>query len=159
MRNHSFKIFLSIFFFLIVGCLSNDFYYLEFKDIKDGWSKNETLKFRFTPNNTAKSLKILIRNDKSYPYSNLFLISKIKFKNRLLIDTLNLDFEDEEIDIFKTNSLGLKNYSFILKDSINFDADSVELYLQHAIRSGESLHAKQNINGLLNIGLLVENIE
>ena len=120
MRNHLCKVLFTICFTIIVGCNSSDFYYLEFKNVNDGWNKNESLKFNFFPKNSQSKLKVLIRNDKAYPFSNIYLISKIKFGDKLLTDTLNINFEDEGIDIFKTNSLSVKNYSFILKDNINF---------------------------------------
>ena len=101
-------------------------------------------------------LKILIRNDKAYPFSNIYLISKIKFGNKLLTDTLNINFEDEGIDIFKTNSLSVKNYSFILKDNINFGQDSVSVELKHAIRHANSSTAIESLKGIISVGLLAE---
>ena len=150
------KVLLSICFTIIVGCSSSNFYYLEFKNVNDGWKKDESLKFNFLPKKSQSKLKVLIRNDKAYPFSNIYLISKIKFDEKLLTDTLNLNFEDERIDIFKTNSLSVKNYSFILKDNINFGKDSVSVELKHAIRPANSSTAIQNLKGILSVGLLAE---
>ena len=69
---------------------------------------------------------------------------------------LNINFEDKGIDIFKTNSLSVKNYSFILKDNINFGKDSVSVELKHAIRPANSSTAIQNLKGILSVGLLAE---
>ena len=156
MRNHLFKVLFTICFTIIAGCKSGDFYYLEFKNVNDGWEKNEILKFNFLPKNSQSKLKVLIRNDKAYPFSNIYLISKIKFEDKLLTDTLNINFEDEGIDIFKTNSLSVKNYSFILKDNINFGQDSVSVELKHAIRHANSSTAIESLNGIISVGLLAE---
>ena len=156
MRNHLCKLLLAICFTIFAGCSSTDFYYLEFKNVNDRWEKNESLKFKFLPKNSQSKLKVLIRNDKAYPFSNIFLISKIKFQDKLLTDTLNINFEDEGIDIFKTNSLSVKNYSFILKDNINFGQDSVSVELKHAIRPANSSTAIQSLKGIISVGLLTE---
>ena len=156
MRNHLCKLLFAICFTIFAGCSSTDFYYLEFKNINDGWEKNEILKFNFLPKKSQSKLKVLIRNDKAYPFSNIYLISKIKFGNKLLTDTLNINFEDEGIDIFKTNSLSVKNYSYILKDSINFGQDSVSVELKHAIRPANSSTAIQSLKGIISVGLLAE---
>ena len=115
-----------------------------------------TKKFNFLPKNSQSKLKVLIRNDKAYPFSNIYLISKIKFEDKLLTDTLNINFEDEGIDIFKTNSLSVKNYSFILKDNINFGQDSVSVELKHAIRPANSSTAIKSLKGIISVGLLAE---
>ena len=47
MRNHLCKVLFTICFTIIAGCNSSDFYYLEFKNVNDGWEKNESLKFNF----------------------------------------------------------------------------------------------------------------
>jgi len=156
MRNHLCKLLLAICFTIFAGCSSTDFYYLEFKNVNDGWEKNESLIFKFLPKNSQSKLKVLIRNDKAYPFSNIYLISKIKFQDKLLTDTLNINFEDEGIDIFKTNSLSVKNYSFILKDNINFGQDSVSVELKHAIRPANSSTAIQSLKGIISVGLLTE---
>ena len=156
MRNHLCKVLFTICFIIIVGCNSSDFYYLEFKNVNDGWKKDESLKFNFLPKKSQSKLKVLIRNDKAYPFSNIYLISKIKFDEKLLTDTLNLNFEDERIDIFKTNSLSVKNYSFILKDNINFGQDSVSVELKHATRPANSSTAIQSLKGIISVGLLAE---
>ena len=156
MRNHLCKVLFTICFIIIAGCNSSDFYYLEFKNVNDGWEKNESLKFNFLPKKSQSKLKVLIRNDKAYPFSNIYLISKIKFGDKLLTDTLNINFEDEGIEIFKTNSLSVKNYSFILKDNINFGQDSVSVELKHAIRLANSSTAIQSLKGIISVGLLAE---
>ena len=156
MRDRLFKVLFTFCFTIIAGCNSSDFYYLEFKNVNDGWEKNESLKFNFLPKKSKSNLKILIRNDKAYPFSNIYLISKIRFEKQLLIDTLNINFEDNDIDIFKTNSLSVKNYSFILKDNINFGQDSVSVELIHAIRPNNSSTAIQNLKGIISVGLLAE---
>ena len=156
MKNHLCKVLFTICFTIITGCSSSEFYYLEFKNVNDGWKKNEILKFNFLPKKSQSKLKVLIRNDKAYPFSNIYLISKINFEDKLLTDTLNINFEDEGIDIFKTNSLSVKNYSFILKDNINFGQDSVSVELKHAVRSANSSTAIQSLKGIISIGLLAE---
>ena len=156
MKNHLYKFLFIICFTLIAGCNSTDFYYLEFKNVNNGWEKDKFLKFNFFPKKSKSNLKVLIRNDKAYPFSNIYLISKIKFENQLLVDTLNINFEDEGIDIFKTNSLSIKNYSFILKDNINFGQDSVSVELKHAIRPANSSTAIKSLKGIISVGLLAE---
>ena len=156
MRNHLCKVLFTICFIIIAGCNSSDFYFLEFKNVNDGWEKNESLKFNFFPKNSQSKLKVLIRNDKAYPFSNIYLISKIKFEDKLLTDTLNINFEDKGIDIFKTNSLSVKNYSFILKDNINFGQDSVSVELKHAIRTANSSIAIQSLKVIISVGLRAE---
>jgi len=156
MRDRLFKVLFTFCFTIIAGCSSSDFYYLEFKNVNDGWEKNESLKFNFLPKKSKSNLKILIRNDKAYPFSNIYLISKIRFEKQLLIDTLSINFEDKDIDFFKTNSLSVKNYSFILKDNINFGQDSVSVELIHAIRPNNSSTAIQNLKGIISVGLLAE---
>ena len=59
MRNHLCKVLFTICFTIIIGCNSSDFYYLEFKNVNDGWEKNESLKFNFFPKNSLSENKKL----------------------------------------------------------------------------------------------------
>ena len=145
-------------FFLLIGCSSNEYYYLEFKDLDDGWSKNESIKFNFLSKESNYRIKILLRNDKKYPFSNIHLISKIYLNDKTITDTLDLDFENKKNDIFKKNNLSLKNYSFILKDSISLNKDSVSVEFKHASRYSYKSAPVDNLKGLLSVGLIVEEL-
>lgn len=62
MKKHLFKIFILYFF---ISCNSEN-YFIEFKDINDGWEHKSPVIFNFFAPQEPVNISIMIRVDKSY---------------------------------------------------------------------------------------------
>ena len=151
MKKHLFKIFILYFF---ISCNSEN-YFIEFKDINDGWEHKSPVIFNFFAPQEPVNISIMIRVDKSYPFSNIFLKSKIMYEENVIIDTLELDLTKNEKGIFSGNSLSLQNHSFLIAKKVNLSKD-VTFEVSHASRFLDSINAVKKLNGVLSVGLLVE---
>ena len=86
MKKLSYKLFLLLLFF---GCSSENIF-LSFKDTPDGWQHKNSIEFDFNAPNEAVNISLLLRVDKSYPFSNIFVVYKIINHEKIISDTLDL---------------------------------------------------------------------
>lgn len=84
--------------FLIIACDSNRIFD-EYVAIKDhSWKKTDSITFKLNVTDTlsAQNLFINIRNNNSYKYSNLFIITELLAPNQFAtVDTLQYEMTDE----------------------------------------------------------------
>jgi gliding motility-associated lipoprotein GldH len=151
MKKYLFKIFILYFF---ISCNSGN-YFIEFKDLNDGWEYKSPVIFNFFAPQEPVDISLMIRVDKSYPFSNIFIKSKIMYEENVIIDTLELDLTKNEKGIFSGNSLSLQNHNFLIAKKVNLSKD-VTFEVSHASRFLDSINAVKKLNGILSVGLLVE---
>ena len=155
MKKLSYKLFLLLLFF---GCSSENIF-LSFKDTPDGWQHKNPIEFDFNAPNEAVNISLLLRVDKSYPFSNIFVVYKIISHEKILSDTLDLYLNKEEKDVFSNNSLSLNNHIFSIAENIILNDSNVKVEFKHATRFINNKKAEEKLAGILSVGLLVENFE
>lgn len=124
---------------LFVQCEQSHFYQQQ-ESVKNNWDKDTALEFDFEIKDTAMAYDffLLSRNNNSYEYSNLYLITE--FKNpggEKFKDTLQyfLSYPDGEW-IGKGNSL--KELYLLYRENINFsDTGKYELKVWHGMRENQ----------------------
>ena len=155
MKKLSYKLFLLLLFF---GCSSENIF-LSFKDTPDGWQHKNSIEFDFNAPNEAVNISLLLRVDKSYPFSNIFVVYKIINHEKIISDTLDLYLNKEEKDVFSKNSLSLNNHIFSIAENIILNDSNVKVEFKHATRFINNKKAEEKLAGILSVGLLVENFE
>ena len=73
--------------------------YSEYQTLPQGWAANKPIAFRYEATDTLQkhNLFIMLRNNNDYPYSNIFLITKMEFpNNQVIVDTLEYEMATAE---------------------------------------------------------------
>jgi|LGOV01.1.fsa_nt_gb gliding motility-associated lipoprotein GldH len=143
---------LSILFF-IVSCDENSIYD-EYVNLPDAvWDEDNIVDFNFTLDDSISKnqVYIKIRNTVDYPYSNLYLFTKVNFPDgKVLIDTLEYEMTDAEGLWLGDGVSGLKsNLLYFKKDVIFYKKGDYNISIQHGMRT-------DNLEGIQDVGLRIE---
>ncbi len=141
---------------LAISC-SNAIVKSEFKSTDGGvWAKNEAIDFSFSEIDTLQKhdMFLHIRNDNSFPYSNLFLIADLKYPNGASVtDTLEYEMALPDGTWLGTGYGGVKENKLWYKQNIVFPTSGVyTLNVSHAMRKNGNVNGVQNLEGILDVG-------
>lgn len=136
---------------LFVQCDSPHFYQQQ-ESTKNNWKKSEALKFEFEVKDSLGiyDIFLLSRNNNEYEYSNLYLLTEMKFPNgEVFKDTLQyfLAYQDGE---WIGNGGKLKELFLLFRENISLkDTGKYVLEVKHGMR-------EENLVGIEDISLIVD---
>ncbi|PRP67893.1 gliding motility lipoprotein GldH [Nonlabens agnitus] len=144
---------------VIIGCDDN----LVATDSKsfDGasWPASEPAQFLIEPVDTVTDFQIYLnmRNNKSYAYKNLWLITQMKFpQGKIVTDTLEYAMADARGAFLGTGSDVVEN-KLIYKKEFRFrESGTYQLTLQQAMRKSGSAQPLEQLEGVLDVGYTIE---
>lgn len=148
----------------LIGLLSScdsPYFYSEQKDFpKEFWAKNEAAVFSLPVRDTLGKNDVIIniRNNNQYPFSNLFLVSKIDFPNgKRVIDTLEYAMADKQGNWLGVGMTDIKESELILKQGIVFPVQGVyRVELRQVMRRLGDLETISELEGIVGVGISVE---
>ncbi len=129
---------------------------IDFEDLNGSWVRSNELNFLFESDNSILDFSLALRTDSRYPFSNIFLISSIQNNNYVISDTLEYSFENNEIKWYEVKPSGIKNNKILLKKDLKIDEGNVIVKLKHSIRYLDSIVPLTKLDGILDVGLIVE---
>lgn len=152
-------------FFLIcsitlVSCDKNlvDSQDFEFNNAK--WPINTAPVFEIEAPDTLNTYDLFInlRNSKEYAYSNLFLISEIKFpQGKIVTDTLEYEMATPQGEFLGSSKGSIVENKLWLKEGIRFRESGIyQLTVRHIMRDARSVKGMTHLNGVLDIGYSIE---
>ena len=154
-NNRNIKFLLGVFLllFVLISCDENRIFD-EYKSIpKANWLKNDIVEFEFTLDDTLSKNQVFIkiRNTVDYPFSNIYLFTKVNFPDgRILIDTLEYEMTDAQGMWLGNGVSGIKNnLLYYKKDVIFYDKGSYKFSVQQGMRT-------DSLVGIQNVGLRIE---
>ena len=147
---------LILLFLLIFSCENEDIIFLDYVNLNGTWDKKNEINFSFKSEENFADLSLLIRSDSSYPFSNIYLITSIKNNNEIIIDTINYLFENDNDKWYNTNSSSVNNSKIYLKKNFKILAGELDFKVNHSIRYLDSIMPQKKLDGILDVGLLVE---
>lgn len=133
----------------------------KYKATKNGvWSKDNVINFSFSAPDTLNRHNIFInlRNDNTFPYSNLFLISELSFPNGTTIkDTLEYEMAMPNGKWLGKGNGSIKENKLWYKENIVFPESGVyTLQLSQAMRKNGSVDGVINLEGITDVGFQIE---
>lgn len=136
----------------------------EYKPIsKASWSKENPVTFEFEVQDTlaVRNLFINLRNNNSYPFSNLFLITKMKFPdNQQIIDTLEYDMAAADGTFLGSGFTEIKENKLFYKENIRFPkAGTYYLEINQAMRKNGEVEGVNSLQGVTDVGFRIEKKE
>ena len=123
---------------------SNKICELNISDFNTENCKYTTLKRSSLINFLKKDLEKEIKFDHT--------ISKIEQKDQII----KISFENNEIKWYEIKPSGIKNNKILLKKDLKIDEGDVTVKLKHSIRYLDSIAPLTKLDGILDVGLIVE---
>ena len=130
--------------------------FIDFEDLNGSWVRSNELNFLFESDNSILDFSLALRTDSRYPFSNIFLISSIQNNNYVISDTIEYSFENNETKWYEIKPSGIKNNKILLKKDLKIDEGNVIVKLKHSIRYLDSIVPLTKLDGILDVGLIVE---
>ena len=135
---------------------------MNYKDFNGHWPVYEKVLFTLDKGSeNPVNLMIYIRNNKQYPYSNLFLIAKLKTGDSLLLcDTLEYAMADARGKWLGKGFLEVEESKLWWRENYQLPAvENINVQLEHALRSNNSEQGLDNLEGIVGVGFAVEEIQ
>ena len=138
------------------SCRNENMIFIDFEDLNGSWVRSNELNFLFESDNSILDFSLALRTDSRYPFSNIFLISSIQNNNYVISDTIEYSFENNETKWYEIKPSGIKNNKILLKKDLKIDEGDVTVKLKHSIRYLDSIAPLTKLDGILDVGLIVE---
>ena len=132
----------------------------EYKSLS-GWNKDSLVRFELENIDSSRvyDLFINIRNNSEYQYSNLFLITEIKFpQGKVISDTLEYEMTRPNGEWLGTGFGDVKENKLWYKENVKFDeAGKYKVTIQQAMRKNGEVDGIQELEGITDVGFRIEN--
>lgn len=127
------------------------------------WEANKNISFEFEVTDTIspKNLFINIRNNKEYAYSNLYVITELKFpKGNRIVDTLHYEMADKSGHYLGEGFTDIKeNKLFYKEEKVFSESGKYVLNIRHSMRKNGAINPIPFLQGLLDVGFSIEKTE
>ncbi len=132
----------------------------QYETVSQTWEQDEKVSFTLPQLDSIQpyNLFINIRNNNAYKYSNLFLISEIKFPNgKVVTDTLEYKMATPDGKWLGTGFSDVKENKLWYKENVNFiEEGAYKITLQHAMRKNGEVEGVSSLEGITDIGFRIE---
>ena len=157
-----------IFTFLIVlsflvSC-NDQIVFAKYKSLPNAtWEANKSISFEFEVEDTIlpKNLFINIRNNKKYPFSNMYVITTLSFPNgNKIVDTLQYQMADKVGKFLGKGFTDIKENKLFYKEEKVFPASGKYLFsIHHAMRKNGEVNIIPFLEGVQDVGFSIEKTE
>ena len=151
-----------LFTMIIWSCDSNRIYD-EYESLPGGWNKDSVISFDLPQIDSISdyNLFINVRNNNDYAFSNIFLIANIQFPHgKVITDTLEYQMAQPSGEWLGTGFGDVKENKLWYKERVNFnEPGQYKISIQHAMRKSGSETGIENLEGITQVGLRIENTQ
>ncbi len=144
--------------FLLVSCGENVLY-SEYQTLPQGWQAHKPIAFRYEATDTLHKhdLFVMLRNNNDYPYSNIFLITKMEFpNNQVVVDTLEYEMATTEGKWLGEGGT-IKDSKLWYKEGVTFPTKGTYTFrIEQADRSLGKEKGVENLPGITEVGFQIE---
>lgn len=133
----------------------------QFQAVEDGkWNTEQPVEFTFSEIDTLSryDMFLSIRNDDSYPYSNLYLIAEMGVPGgETTRDTLEYEMARPSGEWLGKGYGSIKENKLWYKENIVFPVNGVyTLQISHAMRKNGTSNGIQELQGITDVGFEIE---
>ena len=146
--------------FFVFSCESN-IEYIQYNSIENQWDKDSIQNFVFELADTKKyNTYINLRINKDYPFSNIFLITTLMDSLSVLSkDTLNFKIADKSGKFLGKKRVNIIENSLIHKEKIELEKNKkYSVSVEHAMRVINKVSGLKSLDGVVDVGYKIENI-
>lgn len=148
---------------LLASCGQGDKVFFEYQNLNNGnWAASDTIRFdlpKFNPEDNY-NLFLNVRNDRDYPFSNLFVITYLENPNgEIVIDTLEYEMAKPNGEWLGSGMGSVKESKLWYKEGMQFkDTGNYKISVRHAMRKNGTVEGIENLRGITDIGFEIEGI-
>ncbi|MGY5851221.1 gliding motility lipoprotein GldH [Salegentibacter sp. F14] len=159
---HKFSAFLIVLFFLsLFTSCDKKRVFDDYKPIKGEWHKDSIIKFDLGSLDSLKqyNLFINIRSNNDFKYSNLFLITEIRFpQGKVISDTLEYEMAAPSGEWLGKGFGDIKENKLWYKENVRFDEPgNYQVQIRHAMRKNGEVDGIDALQGITHVGFRIEN--
>ena len=101
---------------------------------------------------------LIVRNDENYKFSNLFLITTMRFPDgKIIKDTLEYAMAEPDGEWLGSGFTSVKESKLWYKEGVNFPhPGAYQFSLEHAMRKNGNLEGVEQLEGITDIGIKIE---
>ena len=149
-----FNFFLISIFFLISCCKGGSKIYSSYIETNGFWLKDNPVKASLEINESPVDIYLILKINEDYPFSNIYLLSNIENINLKVIDTISYRFDTTENKDLLLKQIRIKTFKIPIHKNININGKTL-VEVSHAVRYIDSLDAVMKLQGILDVGILV----
>lgn len=135
----------------------------EYVSVGTSWNEKTEVKLSFeAPDTISKyNMFIQLRNNRNYPFSNIFLIVQTETPDKNIeIDTLEYAMTKPDGTFLGTGFSDLKENKLFFREKTSFKKlGTYNMRIRHAVRKIGSVEGVGNLEGITDVGLIIENID
>ncbi|WP_116790259.1 gliding motility lipoprotein GldH [Flavobacterium psychrotrophum] len=136
----------------------------EYKEFDGTWNKDSIASFTYEAKDTMSHYNLFLttRTNNSYPYSNLFVIVQMEQPgtNITKADTLEYQMANPDGTLMGDGFSDIKESKLWYKEDVRFPkAGTYKFSVQQAVRQSGKVPGVQELDGITEIGLRIENKE
>ncbi|MEM8999125.1 MAG: gliding motility lipoprotein GldH [Bacteroidota bacterium] len=146
----------------MVFCSCNEkLVYVEYQATKNArWQSEEPMEFMFSELDTIAphNMFINVRNDNTFPFSNLFLIAELEEPSGATIrDTLEFEMAAPDGNWLGSGFGSIKENKLWYRENIVFrDSGVYRVRVSHAMRANGNIAGIELLEGITDVGLQIE---
>lgn len=156
----------ALFFIIVLSCVfmscDSNRVFDEYKSVPKKWHKDSVVSFKINPPDSinAYNLFVNLRNTNAYKYNNLFLIVEMVFPHgKTVKDTLEYKMAEPSGKLLGTGYGDVKENKLWYKEQVVFnEAGEYTVNIQHAMRENGKVNGVTELDGVMDVGFRVENI-
>lgn len=136
--------------------------FMDYRNFEGHWPASEKVIFDIDPlTYQPVNMMIYLRNNQHYPFSNLFLIARLKTGDSLLVcDTLEYAMANAQGQWLGRGFLDVKESKLWWKENYELPiAENLNVQLEHALRYNGSEQGMDSLEGIVGVGFAVEEIK
>ena len=152
MRGFSFI--LITFFVLILSCKDKHTLYSSHIETKGVWLKNEPIKASLEINESPIDIYLILKLNEDYPFSNIYLLSNISNPDLKITDTVSFKFDYSENKSLLSRQMRIKTFKIPIRKNMNLN-EKTSVEISHAVRFIDSTEPVMKLEGILDVGILV----
>ena len=152
-----------VFLLLLLGVIScsDKIEFTKYQSLPNAsWEANKNISFEFDIKDTilAKNLFINIRNNKDYPFSNLYVITELNFPNGdKIIDTLQYEMADNSGKYLGKGFTDIKENKLFYKEEKVFPMSGKYVFnIHHAMSKNGAINTIPFLEGIQDVGFSIE---
>lgn len=148
--------------FFLISC-NDKIVFDDYQSFDESWPKDSVVSFAFDQKDlkSKHNIYIKIRNNQDYPYNNMFLIvSHENPTDKVKVDTLEYSMTNEKGELLGGGFSSIKESILIFKENFQFEQKGEhKIHIKHALRDLGKIEGKNNLEGILDVGLQIEKIK
>ena len=149
-----FSFVLITFFVLILSCKGEDTLYSSHIETKGAWLKNKPVKASLEINEGPIDIDLILKLNEDYPFSNIYLISSISNPDLKITDTIYFKFDYSENKSLLSRQMRIKTFKIPIYKNMNLN-EKTSVEISHAVRFIDSTEPVMKLEGILDVGILV----